>query len=108
MVFITPGDSDVHEDYADGNEAGYTGRQGKLLRLAAYIDLESRLTIGCAGAVLTYIGRRKAVDYLPGDVGANSFFRVAKIERFNLKDVMYAVLHSCHSQLLWTKMIKGC
>ena len=88
VSFITPGDSDLYENYGDGTGAGYIGRQGQLLRLSASINMESRLTIGCAGALLTYVARRKAVQYLPHDVDADNSFRVSAIEMFSLKGIM--------------------
>ena len=80
--------NDTFGDYDDGNEVGCTSRQGRLLRLSAWIDMESRLTVGCAGALLTYIGRRKAVEYLPNDADAVDSFRISTIEMFSLKGQM--------------------
>ena len=88
MAFVTPGDAESYEDYIESTEPEYTGRQGKLLRLSGIVDLESRLTVGCAGAVLTYLQRRKAVVYLPGDVTAQPAFRVSGLEMFSLGGVM--------------------
>ena len=98
VSFITPGMDDSLEDYGVSNEAGYTGRQGRILRLSAWIDMESRLTIGCAGALLTYIGRRKAVEYLPSDDMAIGSFRISAIEMFSLKGMMYVALGSHQSR----------
>ncbi|KAL8701408.1 MAG: hypothetical protein Q9201_004922 [Fulgogasparrea decipioides] len=89
VAFVTPEDAGSYQDYVDSNGPGYTGRQGKLLRLAGRINLESRLTVGCAGAVLTYLQRKKAVVYLPGDAEANLAFRVSAIETFSLSGVMF-------------------
>ena len=88
MAFVTPGDVESYEDYIEGNEPDHTGRQGKLLRLSGIVDLESRSTVGCAGAVLTYLQRRKAAVYLPGDDAAQPAFRVSVIEMFSLAGVM--------------------
>ena len=88
VSFITPGDNDPYDDYGDGTGAGYTGRRGQLLRLSASIDIESRVTIGCAGALLTYVARRKAVEHLPDDVDTNNSFRISTIEMFSLKGMM--------------------
>lgn len=87
---MTPGESDIHEDYENYNDVGYTGRQGKLLKLSAVIDMDSRLAVGCAGALLLYIARRKAVEHLPGDINASSLFRISTIEMFGIKDTMSA------------------
>ncbi|KAL8859369.1 MAG: hypothetical protein Q9178_004047 [Gyalolechia marmorata] len=88
MAFVTPGDFESYEDYIGSNEPDHTGRQGKLLRLSGIVDLESRSTVGCAGAVLTYLQRRKAAVYLPGDDAAQPAFRVSAIEMFSLAGVM--------------------
>ena len=89
VSFVTPGMNDAFNNYRDGHEMEYTARQGKLLRLSAWIDMESRLTVGCAGALLTYIGRRKAIEYLPGDESVIESFRISTIEMFSLKGMMY-------------------
>ncbi|KAL8771108.1 MAG: hypothetical protein Q9209_003279 [Squamulea sp. 1 TL-2023] len=89
MSYVTPGDAESYEDYIESNEPDYTGRQGKLLRLSGIVDLESRLTVGCAGAVLTYLQRRKAVVFLPSDDGAQPAFQVSAIEMFSLAGVMF-------------------
>ena len=86
--FVTPGNDDAYESYQEGNEFGFTGRQGKLLRLSTWIDLESRVTIGCAGAVLTYIGRRRAVEHLPNDDGRNARFQISTVEIYSLQETM--------------------
>lgn len=92
VSFLTPGLDDAYNVSHD--EIGYTGRQGKLLRLSAWIDMESRLTVGCAGALLTYVGRRKAMEYLPDDVVNSGSFRIATIEMFSLEGMMYNLLVS--------------
>ena len=53
------------------------------------MDVESRLTVGCAGAMLTYLGRRKAVECFPGDEAINSAFQVSSIEMFGVQGMMY-------------------
>ncbi|KAI4256406.1 MAG: hypothetical protein L6R42_006240 [Xanthoria sp. 1 TBL-2021] len=104
MAFVTPGDAESYEDYMESTEPEYTGRQGKLLRLSGIVDLESRLTVGCAGAVLTYLQRRKAVVDLPGDNTAQPAFRVSAIEMFSLDGFMFidaetmGALQVMHSQ----------
>ncbi|KAE8444261.1 hypothetical protein EG329_000761 [Mollisiaceae sp. DMI_Dod_QoI] len=88
ITFTTPADNIVgglaHED-----DVGM-GRQGRLLRLAGWIDLNSKVTLGCAGAILHYISRRKNVEYLPNDQAALVAFRIRTIEMFTLSDMMFA------------------
>ncbi|KAI9051038.1 hypothetical protein LZ554_005146 [Drepanopeziza brunnea f. sp. 'monogermtubi'] len=81
IAFTTPGDAMIGD--------ASMGRQGRLMRLAGWIDLDSEVTIGCAGAVLHYIGRRKNVEYLPNDGAALIAFRIRTIEMFTLSDMMF-------------------
>ena len=90
LGFIAPGDQDIYENHAEGNEIGFTGSRGKFLKLSACIDTESRISIGCAGAALTYMGRRKAVGFLPGGTDGSPTFHVSSVEMFNLNEMMYA------------------
>lgn len=89
VTFVVPGDilpqtaSRLVDDYEQQD------RQGQLLRLSGWINLEGRLTVGCAGAVLSYIQRRRATSYLPGDGEASGMFRVGTIEMFSLSESMF-------------------
>ena len=81
--FVVPGDEDPYESYRNGLEPGFSHRQGNFLQLSSVIDLESRLSVSCAGALLSYIQRRRAVLHLPGDADAANTFRISSIEMFN-------------------------
>lgn len=71
-----------------GNMMGYNERKGKLLHLSSMVDLESRLSVGCAGAILTCLQRRKAVDHLGSADGGQSMFTVSAVSMFNLERTM--------------------
>ncbi|MCJ1249396.1 MutS protein msh5 [Trapelia coarctata] len=86
--FVVPGEDTSYEEYGEGYETGFTRHQGKLLRLSGSIDLESQISVGCAGAVLTYLQRRRAVQYLPGDEDAARSFQISAIEMFTLDGIM--------------------
>ena len=90
VTFVVPGDIVTHdENHADVADHSFlVGRQGQLLRLCGWINMESRLTVGCAGAVLSYLQRRRATAYLPGDEAAASMFRVGTVQMFSLTDCM--------------------
>lgn len=90
VTFVTPGDAIAHGGFDEDIEDDLVGRQGKLLRLSGWIDVDSRVTVGCAGAVLTYLQRRKAAEYLPGDHNARLAFRINTIEMFSLSGTMQA------------------
>lgn len=89
VTFIVPGDVVTHEEDVIDGDMGYTGRQGQLLRLSGWINMESRVTVGCAGAVLSYLQRRRATSFLPGDQAAGAMFRVSTIEMFSLKGSVF-------------------
>ena len=92
--FVVPGEDTSHEQYGDSYEVGFTRHQGKLLRLSGWIDLESQTSVGCAGAVLTYLQRRRTVQYLPGDEEASRSFRISVIELFTLDGIMWFLVRN--------------
>ncbi|KAK8126143.1 p-loop containing nucleoside triphosphate hydrolase [Apiospora kogelbergensis] len=59
------------------------------MRLGTIINLESRLAIGCAGAVLGDLRRRRTTQYLPNDPDALVAFSVKSIAMFTLFDSMF-------------------
>ncbi|UPX10844.1 uncharacterized protein EKO05_0001482 [Ascochyta rabiei] len=92
VSFNVPGDQ--LGGYEDG---GLSGQQGQLLRLAGWIDMESRITVGCAGALLTFLQRRRAAAYLPGDDAAYTMFRISTLEMFSLRETMFINADTLHS-----------
>ncbi|KAK4560402.1 hypothetical protein LTR86_005598 [Recurvomyces mirabilis] len=89
VTFVVPGDIMTEQDDRDNADTGFAGRQGQILRLSGWINVESRTTVGCAGAVLSYLQRRRATSYLPGDQAAAAMFRVATVEMFSLSGTMF-------------------
>ncbi|KAF2032567.1 hypothetical protein EK21DRAFT_60557 [Setomelanomma holmii] len=83
-------------DHID-NDDNAARQQGQLLRLAGRIDIESRVTVGCAGALISYLQRRRAAAYLPGDDNAQFMFRVSVLEMFTLRDTMFVNADTLHS-----------
>ena len=61
-----------------------------MLRLAGWINVESRVTVGCAGAVLTYLQRKQADSLRGGDE-----ITVAIIEMWSMNDIMFASQSHC-------------
>ncbi|RMZ69201.1 dna mismatch repair msh5 [Pyrenophora seminiperda CCB06] len=79
------------------HEESSVGQQGQLLRLAGWIDLESRLTVGCAGSLISYLQRRRAASYLPGDHTAHLMFCISTLEMFTLRETMFINADTLHS-----------
>ncbi|KAI8936520.1 hypothetical protein NX059_006924 [Plenodomus lindquistii] len=92
--FNVPGEPGAANQFEDENTLG---QQGRLLRVAGSIDLDSRVTIGCAGALISYLQRRRAAAYLPGDHDSYLMFRVTTLEMFSLRDTMFVNADTLHS-----------
>ncbi|KAF3049875.1 MutS protein msh5 [Didymella keratinophila] len=92
VTFNVPGD---HLGGYDTESAH--GQQGRLLHLAGWVDMESRVTVGCAGALLSYLQRRRAAAYLPGDEAAYMMFRITTLEMFSLRETMFINADTLHS-----------
>ncbi|KAI9849063.1 MAG: MutS protein msh5 [Thelocarpon superellum] len=88
LSFVTPDDAHSEHVHHGSLQDEYIGGRGKLLRLSALIDLESHATLGCAGAILSYLQRRTAMHHLPGDESANPALKVKAVEMFSLKNTM--------------------
>jgi DNA mismatch repair protein MSH5 len=86
--FLVPGDAFTYEEEQDHQNFGSTKRQGKLLRLSSWIAFENRVGVGCVGAVITHLQRRRAADYLPDDPDAQWAFRVRNLEMLTLRNTM--------------------
>jgi DNA mismatch repair protein MSH5 len=87
-TYLVPGDASTYEDEQDHENFGCTNRQGKLLRLSSWIDFENRIGVGCMGAILTHLQRRRAAHYLPDDPDAQWVSRVRSLEMFSLRNTM--------------------
>lgn len=83
-----PGDGltqQAKETTADN--AGFSFEKGKILRLGGILDIENLVSLGCAGAVLTYIQRRKLTDY--NSLGNGGVINdVRSVETFFIKGTM--------------------
>ncbi|KAF2667799.1 hypothetical protein BT63DRAFT_433576 [Microthyrium microscopicum] len=89
----------VPNDFIDGplDDGADLGRQEHLLRLSGTLDMNSHIALGCAGAVLGYLQRRRAGEYLPGDTGARELFRVNSVEQFSVKEAMFITMDTLQS-----------
>lgn len=84
LTLQTPGD--IHDI------SGRQQRRGNLLRLAGWINVDSRITVGCAGAVLTYLQRKASIDSVHvGSGHGDEGISMAVIEMWSMKDVMYII-----------------
>ena len=88
VSFLVPGDSVEYDELAGLNSYQSTGRQGKLLRISGCIDLDNKMSMGCVGAILTYLQRKRGSEYLQDDPDAQGAYQVTNMEMFSLRDTM--------------------
>ena len=86
--FLIPGESMTCDDRQDCDEFGSTSRQGKLLRISGWINLDSRVSVGCVGAVLTYLQRKRSAEFLQTDPEGHQAFPIASMEMFCIEGTM--------------------
>ncbi|PGH21494.1 hypothetical protein AJ80_03162 [Polytolypa hystricis UAMH7299] len=87
--FLVPGETFSGGQNQDGEDVGFTEQQGRLLNLGGSIDIENPVSIGCAGAIVTYLQRRKTTNPEPGDTAAEEAFRIRSIEMISLQGMMF-------------------
>ncbi|KAL5113758.1 hypothetical protein ACEQ8H_008370 [Pleosporales sp. CAS-2024a] len=92
--FTVPGELEPNDHL---EEDDVSGRQARLLQLGGWMDIESRVTVGCAGALISYLHRRRAATYLPGDQAAHLMFRITTLEMFSLQETMFINADTLHS-----------
>lgn len=90
MQFLVPHGGIIGPEEMEAEAMGFTLQEGRLLYMSSSVDMENAVTIGCAGAVLTYLQRRRATDTIPGKV-ASDLLKVKSVKMFGLKDTMWVL-----------------
>ncbi|KUL91366.1 hypothetical protein ZTR_01674 [Talaromyces verruculosus] len=102
--FLVPGDGLTQQaEEIIAENAGFSFEKGKLLRLGGIVDIENTVSLGCTGAVLTYVQRRRTTDYNTLE-NSGSACAVRLVETFFLKGTMHINLNTLSSlQILQTE-----
>ncbi|CAL5870624.1 uncharacterized protein PFLUO_LOCUS4863 [Penicillium psychrofluorescens] len=87
LRFFVPHDGIAAPDEVNAEDMGFTLQEGRLLHISSSVDMENPVTIGCAGAILTYLLRRRASQPSLADKGGIGF-QVRSLEMFSLHDTM--------------------
>ncbi|KAJ5486021.1 DNA mismatch repair protein MutScore [Penicillium desertorum] len=85
--FFVPQNGLAGPEEVDPEEMGFTLQEGRLLHISSSVDMENPVTIGCAGAILTYLQRRRAGAPSPLEEGNE--YRIRALQMFNLRDTMW-------------------
>ncbi|KAE8416659.1 DNA mismatch repair protein Msh5 [Aspergillus pseudocaelatus] len=86
--FLVPHNGLIDPEQMDTESLDFTLQDGRFLHMPGSIDLENKVTIGCAGAVLTYLQRRRATISTSSDE-TSSYFQVRAIEMLSLQGTMF-------------------
>ncbi|KAF7180538.1 hypothetical protein CNMCM7691_009829 [Aspergillus felis] len=88
MKFFVPHNGLIDPEQLEAESLGFTLQEGRLLHMASSIDMENTVTIGCAGAVLAYLQRRRTIDSIT-TLGSAGAYQVRSVEMFSLKGTMF-------------------
>lgn len=87
LRFFVPQTGLADTEEVNPDDMGFTLHEGRLLHVSSSIDMENPVTVGCAGAVLSYLQRRRATTTSVGPLETCPF-RVRYLEMFSLQDTM--------------------
>lgn len=87
LRFFVPQTGLADTEEVNPDDMGFTLHEGRLLHVSGSIDMENSVTIGCAGAALSYLQRRRATTTSVGPLD-NCPFMVRFLEMFSLRNTM--------------------
>ncbi|OGM44275.1 DNA mismatch repair protein Msh5 [Aspergillus bombycis] len=87
--FLVPHNGLVDTEQMDTESLDFTLQDGRFLHMPSSIDMENKVTIGCAGAVLTHLQRRRATVISASSDETSSYFQVRAVEMLGLRGTMF-------------------
>ncbi|PLB43783.1 DNA mismatch repair protein Msh5 [Aspergillus steynii IBT 23096] len=85
--FLVPHAGLVDADHMDTESLDFTLQEGRILHMGGSIEIQNTVTMGCAGAILTHLQRRRAT--MSSGNGTIEIFRIASVEMVGLKGTMF-------------------
>lgn len=85
--FFVPSSGLAGQEEINPEDMGFSLHEGRLLHVSSSVDMENPVSIGCAGAVLTHLQRRRATATSIGPLD-DCPFKVRSMEMFSLQDSM--------------------
>ncbi|CAI7580460.1 unnamed protein product [Penicillium manginii] len=93
LRFLVPesGISGPSPEEVNAEDMGFTLHGGRLLHISSSVDMDNPITLGCVGAVLSYLQRRRATGTSMDPIGPTDEcpFQVRSLEMFNLENTMW-------------------
>lgn len=87
--FLIPGDNTDYDYGQHADELGLVDDFGKMLTTTSSLNMDSRISVGCVGAIIGYLQRKRASEYLEHDPQAEAAYRISGLRMFTLKNTMY-------------------
>ncbi|KAE8401294.1 muts domain V-domain-containing protein [Aspergillus pseudonomiae] len=87
--FLVPHNGLIDTEQMDTESLDFTLQDGRFLHIPSSIDMENQVTIGCAGAVLTHLQRRRATVMPASSDETSSYFQVRSVEMLSLQGTMF-------------------
>lgn len=84
--FLVPHNGLVDTDQMDSENMDFTLEEGRHLHMASFLDLDNKVTLGCAGTILTYQQRRRSSDLVSGT--DSGLYQVTSFEMSTLSGTM--------------------
>ena len=86
--YLVPGENVNYDEDFQADEIGLSNKEGRLLQISAWLDLSNKVSVSCAGAVISYLQRKRASEYLQDDPAAQMAYRISHVDMFTFKDSM--------------------
>ncbi|KAJ5166787.1 DNA mismatch repair protein MutS core [Penicillium canariense] len=86
--FFVPNSGLAGPEEINPENMGFTLHEGRLLHMSSSIDMENPVTVGCAGAVLSHLQKRRATGARIGPMD-DCPFKVRYLEMCSLRDTMW-------------------
>ncbi|KAI5305413.1 hypothetical protein KEM56_004513 [Ascosphaera pollenicola] len=87
--FLVPSDSCTSGGMLSNADIGLTDQQGKVLALSGFIDTDNHVSIGCAGALLTYLQKKQCSLRITGNSNQQETYAIKAIEMLSLNNTLF-------------------
>ena len=75
-------------EYPTGFEESSGSKLNNMLGIGSSIDVDSRVTVGCIGALISYVQRRRSAAGVAGNETEQAIFRISSIAMTSLQGFM--------------------
>lgn len=90
LRFLVPDGGISGPQEMNPEDMGFTVHEGRLLHISSSVDMDNPITLGCVGAILGYLQRRRSPATSMDPIGPTDEcpFQVRSLEMFSLENTM--------------------